>query len=105
MRPRVDPGRARERVRAFTGVAAALSFLVVSLAEASHSHTGTAESAAACSACQPGHEPGETAESYSPGVTGPHLLDAPAPDAHGPAPAAVRFPPQRSRAPPLSISL
>ena len=105
MRQRVDPGRIRERVRASTGAAVALSLLVVSVAEASHSHPGAAESAAACSVCQLGHEPGQTAESSSPGVTGPHLLKAPAPDGYRPAPAAVHFSPHRSRAPPLSLSL
>ena len=103
MRRRVDPDRSRERVRALTGVAVTLSFLVVFLAEASHSHV--AESTAACSVCQPGHEPGQTTASYSPGVTGPHLLNAPAPDGHRPVAAAVHFSPHRSRAPPLSISL
>ena len=105
MRQRVEPGRSQERVRAFTGVAVALSFLLVSVAEASHSHAGAAESTAACSVCQVGHEPGQTTASYSPGVTGPHLLKVPAPDGHGPVPAAVHFSPHRSRAPPLSFSL
>ena len=105
MRQRVEPGRSRERVRAFTGVVVALSFLLVCVAEASHSHAGAAESTAACSVCQLGQEPGQTTASYSPGVTGPHLLKAPAPDGHRPVPAAVHFAPHRSRAPPLSISL
>lgn len=103
MRQRVDPGRFRERVRAFTRVAVALSFLVVFLAEASHSHA--AESTAACSVCQLGHEPGQTTALYSPGIPGPHLLRAPAPDGHRPLPAAVHFSPHRSRAPPLSVAL
>lgn len=105
MRQRVDPGRIRERMRAFTGVAVALSFFLVSAAEAFHSHAGAAESTAACSVCQLGHEPGQTTQSYSPGVAGPHLLSAPALDAHRPAPAAVHFSPHRSRAPPISFSL
>ncbi|MDE0394151.1 MAG: hypothetical protein OYK82_05170 [Gammaproteobacteria bacterium] len=105
MRQLVDPGHIRERVRAFAGVAVALSFLLVSVAEASHSHAGAAESTAACSVCQLGHEPGQSTESYSPGVTGPHLLRAPVLDGHRPAPAALHFSPHRSRAPPLSFSL
>ena len=103
MRQRVDPGRSPERVRAFTGVAVTLSFLFVFLAEASHSHA--AESTAACSVCQLGHEPGQTTASYSPGVTGPHLLKAPAPEGHQAVPAAVHFSPHQSRAPPLATSL
>ena len=105
MAHRVDPGRIRGRVRALTGIAAALSFLVVSVAEASHSHAGAAESAAACSVCELGKRPGHTTGSYAPGPTGPNILQAPPIARHRAAPAAVHLSPHRSRAPPLPVSL
>ncbi|MDE0393973.1 MAG: hypothetical protein OYK82_04255 [Gammaproteobacteria bacterium] len=105
MAHRVDPGRTRGRVRALTGIAAALSFLLLSVVEASHSHTGAAESAAACSVCQLGKRPGHTTASYTPGPTGPNLLQAPAIAGHRAAPADLHLSPHRSRAPPVGPSL
>ena len=105
MAHRVDPGRIRVRVRALTGIAAALSFLLVSVAEASHSHTDAAGSAAACSVCQLGKRPGHTTGSYTPDPAGPNLLQAPATAGHRAAPAALHLSPHRSRAPPAGLSL
>ena len=105
MRHRVDPRRSWGRVRALTGVVVALSFLVVSAAEASHSHAGAVESAATCSVCQLGHRPAQTTGPYTPDLTGRSLLKAPALAGHMPAPAAVHLSPPRSRAPPLHLSL
>ena len=101
----VDPARIREWVRSLTGVAAALSLLVVSVAEAAHSHEDEAESAAECSVCHVGKTPGHTTGSYTPGLTFPNLFRVPAIAGHGPTPAALHFSPHRSRAPPLSVSL
>ena len=100
-----DPGRIREPVRALTGIAVVLLLLVVSVAEASHSHEEEAGSAAEFSACQLSKTPGHTTASQTPGLIGPNLVQTPAITGHQPAPAAVHFSPQRSRAPPLSVSL
>ena len=105
MTHRADQAGIRGRMRSLTGIAAALSFLVVSVAEASHSHEDEAESAAECSVCQVGKTPSHTTGSYTPGPTFPNLFRAPAIAGHGPAPAALHFSPHRSRAPPLSVSL
>ena len=99
-----DPGRTWGRVRALTGIAAVLSLLVVSVAEASHSHEEQCGSAAECSVCLLSKTPGHTTGSQAPDLTGPNLVQAPAITGHQPAPAAIHFSPQRSRAPPLSVS-
>lgn len=104
MAHRVDRGRIWGRPHALTGIAVALSFLVVSIAEASHSHAG-AESAAACSVCQLGDRAGHTTGSYTPGIAGPSLRQAPVVAGHRAASAALHFSPHRSRAPPLPVSL
>lgn len=100
-----DLRRVRGRAAACTGIAVALSFLVVSVAEASHSHAGAAESAAACSVCQLGNRAGHTTASYTPVLTGPTLRQAPAVAGHHAAYAALYFSPHRSRAPPPPVSL
>lgn len=105
MAHRADPTRIWGRVRTLTGIAVVLSLLVVSVAEASHSHEDEAGSAAECSVCQLSTTPGHTTGSPTPGLTGPNLLRAPAITGHRPAPAAIHFSPHRSRAPPLSVSL
>ncbi|MDE2805084.1 MAG: hypothetical protein OXN18_08070 [Gemmatimonadota bacterium] len=92
-------------MRSLTGIAVALSLLVVSIAEASHWHEDEAESAAECSVCQVGKTPSYTTGSHAPGLTGPNLFRAPAIAGHAPAPAALHFSPHQSRAPPLSVSL
>ena len=104
MTHRVDTGRIRGRMRSLTGIAAALSLLVVSVVEASHSHEDEAESAAECSVCQVG-PPSHTTGSYTPGLIFPNLFRTPAIAGHGPAPAALHCSAHRSRAPPLSVSL
>lgn len=101
----VDPARIRGRMRSLTGIAAALSLLVVSVAEASHSHEDETESAAECPVCQVGNTPSHTTASYAPGLTFPNLFRVPAIAGHGPIPAVLHFSPRRSRAPPLSVSL
>ena len=105
MAHRADPSRIRERVRALTGIAVVLSLLVVSVAEASHSHEEECGSVAECSVCHLSKTPGHTTGSPTPGLAGPNLLQAPAITGHQPAPAAIHFSPHRSRAPPLSVSL
>ena len=92
-------------MRSLTGIAAALSLLVVSVVEVSHSHEDEAESAAECSVCQLGKTPSHTTESHTPGLTFPNLFRAPAAATHGPPPAVIHFSPHKSRAPPLSVSL
>ena len=104
MAHRVDPGRIRRRVHALAGIAAAVSFLVVSVAAASHSHTGAAESAAACSVCELANKPGHTTRYYGPGTTGTHLLQAPPIAGRRAAPAPPRLSRHRSRAPPFPPS-
>jgi len=101
----IDPARIRQRVRALTGIAVSLSFLVVSVVEASHSHEDEAESAAECSVCQVGKTPSHQTGSHAPGLTVPSLFRAQAIVEHRPAAAALDFSPHRSRAPPLSVSL
>ena len=101
----VDPARIRGRVHPLTGIAVVLLVVVASVAEAYHSHEGEAESAAECSVCLLGQTPGHATGSYTPGLTGPNLLQAPAITGPGPVPAALHFFPHRSRAPPLSVSL
>ena len=91
-------------MRALTGIAAVLSLLVVSVAEASHSHEEEAGSAAECSVCQLSTTPGHPTASQTPGLTGPNLVQVPVITGHQPAPAAIHFSPHRSRAPPLSVS-
>lgn len=104
MARRADRGRIRERVYALTGIAVVLSLLVVSVAEASHSHEEEAGSAAECSVCQLSKTPGHTTGSHTPGLADPNLHQAPAATGHRSAPAAIHFSPHRSRAPPLSVS-
>ena len=105
MAHRGDPGRIRARVHALTGTAVALSFLVVSVAEASHSHEGAAESATTCSECRSGKRPGHTTGSYTPGLICPNPLQAPATAGPRPVPAALHLSTDRSRAPPPPVSL
>ena len=102
---RADPGRIRERAHALSGIAVVLLFLAVSVAEAFHSHEEEAGSAAECSVCQLSTTPGHTTGPQTPDLADPNLLQAPAVTGHRSAPAAVHFSPQRSRAPPLSVSL
>ena len=101
----VDPARIRGRVHAPTVIAVALSLLVASVAEASHSHEGEAESAADCSVCQLANTPSHASVSDTPSLMGPNLLQGPTVAGHRPAPAALHFSPHRSRAPPLPVSL
>ena len=103
----VDRGRIRGRVHALSAIAAALSFLVVSVAEASHSHSheDQTESVADCSVCQLETRPGHTTGSHVPDLTGPNLHQAPAVSGHQPAPAVLHFSPRWSRAPPLAVSM
>ena len=105
MAHRVDPARRRGRVHALTGIAVVLSLLVAFVVEVSHSAEGEAESAAECSVCQLAQTPGHATKSYTPVLTGPDVLQAPAIAGHRPAPAALHFSPHRSPAPPLSVSL
>ena len=100
-----DPAPIRGRVHPLTGIAVVLSLFVASVAEAFHSPEDEAESAAECSVCQLAQTPGHATKSPTPGFTGPNLLQAPAIAGHRLAPAALHYPPHRSRAPPLSVSL
>ena len=100
----VDPGRRWVPVRRLTGVAAALSLLFVSVAEALHSHEGTAEPVAACSVCQLGHTPGHATGSNVAGVTDPKPFWAPALPGDRAQPGAIHLASHHSRAPPPFIS-
>ena len=105
MTHRIDSARIRGRMRSLTGIVAALSLLVVSVAEVSHSHEDEGESAAECSLCQVGKTPSHATGWYTPGLTFPNLFRALAIAGLGLAPAVRHFSPHRSRAPPLSVSL
>ncbi len=109
MAQRVDRGRIRRRVHALAAITVALSFLVVSVAETSHSHAGSdshaTESAADCAVCQFGKKPGHTTGPHTPDLTGSDVHQAPAIAGHRPVPAVLHFSPHRSRAPPLAVSM
>ncbi len=100
-----DPVRIRGRVHPLAGIAVVLTLFVASVADAFHAHEDEAESAAECSVCQLAQTPGHATKSQTPALAGPNLFRAPAVAVPGPAPAALHFSPQRTRAPPLSVSL
>ena len=101
----MDSGRAGSRTRLLTGVLVALSLLFVTVAEGSHTHSGAADSPAACSVCELTHKAGPVVPSATPSVGGLDLVWAPVHSGHRLNARPVHLSPHRSRAPPLSISL
>ncbi len=79
MAHRFDPARIRGCVYALTRIAAVLSLLIVSVAEASHSHEGEAGSAAECAVCLLGKTPGHTVRPHTPASADTHPRPAPRP--------------------------
>ena len=100
-----DLAGSRERVRAVTGMAAILSLILVHSLESSHTHDDGPDSPGACAVCQVVHNPGSTIVPGTPILAGSDLLRTPALPGRRFAPAIVHLAPQRSRAPPLHISL
>lgn len=105
MANQTDSGRSRGRMRLSTGILVALSLLVVTAAEGSHTHGGGADSPAACSVCELTHKAGSLVASATPSVTGLDLVSAPALAGRRLPARLVDLSPHRSRAPPLPISL
>lgn len=95
----------RARVCAATRMVVVLSLLLVYSTERSHTHDGGADSPGACSVCQVAHNPGSTAVSGTPSLGGSNLQRIPALPGRRFVPSILRLAPQRSRAPPLHISL
>ena len=100
-----DLAGSRERVRATTGMVVILSLLLVHAVESSHAHESGPDSPGACSVCQVAHNPGSIIVSGTPILAGSNLLRTPALPGRRFAPAIIHLAPQRSRAPPLHISL
>ncbi len=104
MARRIGPERIRGRVHPFFGIAVVLSLFVGSVAVAFHSHE-EAESVAECSVCHVAQNPGLTAKPDSPSLAVLDRFQVSAVPGYDLAPAALHFSPQRSRAPPLTVSL
>ena len=90
--------------RASMGFAIALSLLVFTAVEGSHTHTG-GDLSAVCSVCQAGHQSVPTSAADTPVIGAPGVLHAPALPGHRLVAGIVHLSPHRSRAPPLPISL
>ncbi len=86
------------------GIAVALSLLVFTAFEGSHTHTDP-DLSAVCSVCKVGHQGVPRAAADTPVIVEPGVLRAPALPGHPLIPGFVHLSPRRSRAPPLSISL
>ena len=105
MANQVDAGPITRRMRLISGVLVALSFVVVGLAEGTHSHADAADSLLACSICELTHKADPVVSSATPTVIEPRLVPAPALRGHRLNARAAHLSPHRSRAPPLPISL
>ena len=105
MANQVDAVGSRRHMRLLSGILVALSLVVVGLAESTHSHDDTADSLLACSICELTHKADPVVSTATPTVSGPRLVPAPALRGHRLNVRAVHLSPQRSRAPPLPISL
>lgn len=91
-------------MRASVGIAIALSLLVATAAEGSHTHGG-ADLSAACSVCEIGQMGMAASAADPPAIIGAGVLQAPALSGHQLIAGTVHLSPHRSRAPPLSVSL
>jgi len=91
-------------VRALAGIAIALSLLIFTAVEGSHTHT-EADLSAVCSVCQVGHQSVPTSAAHTPVIVEPGVLHAPALPGHRMISGMVHLSPHRSRAPPLPVSL
>ena len=91
-------------VRSLAGVSVALSLVIFTAVEGSHTHTG-ADLSAVCSVCKVGHQSLPPSAADSPVIPGPGVLHAPALPGQRLISGIVHLSPHRSRAPPLPISL
>lgn len=96
--------RSKGGMRALVGIAIALSLLVFTAVEGSHTHTGT-DLSAVCSVCKVGHPGVPTSGAAAPVIVEPGVLRAPALPGHRLIAGIVHLSPHRSRAPPLPVSL
>ncbi len=89
--------------RASMGFAIALSLLIFTAVEGSHTHTG-ADLSAVCYVCNVGHQGVPTSAADTPVIVEPGALHALALPVQRLISGVVHLSPHRSRAPPLSIS-
>ena len=94
----------RGGMRVSAGIAIALSLLVATAVEGSHTHTGS-DMSAVCSVCKIGHQarPGSAAD--APVIVEPGVLLVPALSGHRLIAGIVHLSAHRSRAPPLPVYL
>ena len=91
-------------MHASVGIAIALSLLVATTVEGTHTHA-EADMSAMCSVCEIGHQGVPTSAGGLPVVVGAGVLQAPTLPGHQLFAGIVHLSPHRSRAPPLPVSL
>ena len=91
-------------MRALVGIASALSLLVATIVEGSHTHEEP-DMSAVCSVCEIGHQGVPTSAAGPSVIIGAGVLQAPALPGHQLIAGIVHLTPHRSRAPPLPVSL
>ena len=94
----------RAVMRAAVGTAVALSLLIVTAVEGSHSHAES-DLPAVCSVCELGHQGAPATSTGTTVIVEPGVLQGPALPGHPPASGIVHLSAHRSRAPPQPISL
>ena len=95
---------ARLRVRAAMGTAIALSLLVFTAVEASHTHTES-DPPGECYVCELGHQGAPTPAMGTAAIVQPAVSRIPPLPGHRLVPGIIHLSAHQSRAPPLPISL
>lgn len=100
----IGPGRSQGGMHASVGIAIALSLLVATTVEGTHTHA-EADMSAMCSVCEIGHQGVPTSAGGPPVIGGAGVLQAPTLPGHQLFAGIVHLSAHRSRAPPLPVSL
>ena len=105
MAHRLDLAVPRRRLSAAARMAVIASLHLAIYAESSHTHGDGPDLAGRCSLCQFVHDPGPAIVSGTRDILGPSSQRTPAPQRHWSTPRTTHFTPNRSRAPPVLVSL
>lgn len=105
MAHRLDLAMPPPRLWAAAWMAVIVSLHLAIYAESSHTHGNDSDLAGRCSVCQLVHEPGPTIGSGTRDILGTSSQRTPALHRHWSTPSTTDFTRNRSRAPPIVVSL
>lgn len=105
MAHRLDPAMPRPRLWAAAWMAVIISLHLAIYAESSHTHGDGPDLAGRCSVCQLVHDPGPTIGPGTRDILGPSSQRTPEFHRHWSTPSTTDFTRNRSRAPPILVSL